>query len=195
MSGNAVQPLGQYFRRVSYVVSKLDQAIEGCKAMFGVRDFMVVENLKLGPPNCLLRGSPATIANSWALGDMPGGLAEIELISPQGADGIFAEFLKQHGSGCRHHIGFRVPQFKPYAEHFAKLGYRPLMQGSFSSESKNDFGNYEFAYFDCRMDGGPIVEIYWQDEESYERLHPFLGLDRAARPSNFPWTRTPGFRR
>jgi catechol 2,3-dioxygenase-like lactoylglutathione lyase family enzyme len=156
--------LAPYFNHFCYVVRDMDAAQAWFKRIMGVKHFGVTP-IAMGPAmSARMRGKPCDFSIAYALGAIGGATgANIELIVPERSDNIYQQFLDRHGPGL-HHIGFFVPDFDRAVEPFRARGLVPELEG--------DTEGSKFAYYDCEISPGYLVEIvHFADPEQQAAIN------------------------
>ncbi|MGZ4359533.1 MAG: VOC family protein [Gaiellaceae bacterium] len=136
--------------QIGVVVRDLDEAVERHRRMFGIEDWIRVEN---GPQNLHglhYRMRPAEYSMRLALS---GSEPQLELLQQLEGPSILAEWLARNGEGL-HHLGYTVESVDETIAQMAELGYECLQHGyGFGRD-----GSGAFAYFDTESELGYLIE-------------------------------------
>jgi hypothetical protein len=147
--------------QIAYVVPDLRSGMEQCKRIFGVDQFLVLNDVAFA--NHQLRGRASNARQNVAFGFASS--ANLELIEPLDGESIYSEFLLTHSQGGFHHIGYKVADFET-ARQTMLSDFEELQSGRFG------MGTY-FSYFDTVSAIGHVTELLFFDEETellFERL-------------------------
>jgi catechol 2,3-dioxygenase-like lactoylglutathione lyase family enzyme len=179
----AASGLGSGFTQVSYVVRDIDATAQWFRRALGV-EFFGVRSYKLGGSDYPLTagdkpvaadvGIKLALATAGARGEL-----EIELIQPDGGDGIFSKFVECTGGGL-HHVAFEVDDFD--------IGASPLERDGITARAAVN-GTNKIAYFDCRGRGASIIEVAHYDKATraeIDRLKFPAGANPASAPALDP---------
>ena len=136
--------------QIGIVVHDVDEALPRYHALFGEREWLIVEN---GPSNMHglhIRGEPASFSMRLALaGERP----QLELLQPLDGPSILDEWLARRGEGL-HHLGYLVDSVDDTIAAMRDRGYACLQHGyGFNAD-----GSGAFAYFDTERELGYLIE-------------------------------------
>jgi methylmalonyl-CoA/ethylmalonyl-CoA epimerase len=104
-----------------------------------------------------------TIAARALIAWMPLGNVELELIEPRDETSVYAEFLREHGSGI-HHVMFATPDYDDCVRHMERHGVSTLGSG--------ELQDTRFQLFDTQVDLGMICEIAEGEPLVPDRIGP-----------------------
>lgn len=151
-TSDGLEPLGEYFSQVGYVVPDLDACLQGMESNLGCtftqRAGSTLES------EARLRGKPHALSIRVAFGEIAG--TQVEIIQPTSGDNLYTEFLSAGGNGL-HHTGFRLPTadlYHRYHAHLSSNGLSPVWEGRIEREV-----GVLFAYFDASYLGASYIEI------------------------------------
>ncbi len=136
--------------QVGILVASIDEALPRYTTLFGVDDWLIVEN---GPENLHglhVRMEPRDFSMRLAL---VGSGPQIELLEPVAGDDALREWLDRRGPGL-HHLGYEVVSIDETIERMQEAGYACVQHGyGFGAD-----GSGGFAYFDTERELGYLVE-------------------------------------
>jgi len=136
--------------QVGIVVHDVDEALPRYRALFGERDWLVVENGPWNMHGLHIHGEPAPFSMRLALsGQHP----QIELLQPLDGPSILDEWLARRGEGL-HHLGYVVDSIDDTIAAMHEQGYACLQHGYGFNADKSG----AFAYFDTERELGYLVE-------------------------------------
>lgn len=136
--------------QIGLVVRDLDAAMRKQWEIFGIGPWSVYTMNEENMRDTKIRGKPCTFSMKVALAMLDD--MQIELIQPLDEDGIYTEFLREHGEGM-HHAACAVADFQRTIARLAQEGVQVLMEGV----TEDGLG---FAYLDTRNSLACITEIY-----------------------------------
>jgi catechol 2,3-dioxygenase-like lactoylglutathione lyase family enzyme len=141
---------GQRPFQIGIVVRDVSEAVERYRHLWGIDDWMIVEN---GPENMHglhYMGEPSDFSMRLAL---TGSDPQLELLQPLEGPSILADWLERRGEGL-HHMGVLVASVDETIAQMAETGIRCLQHGyGFGAD-----GSGAFAYFDTEAELGCLIE-------------------------------------
>jgi methylmalonyl-CoA/ethylmalonyl-CoA epimerase len=144
------QLLGRRPFQIGIVVRDVREAAERYEKLWGIDDWMIVEN---GPKNMHglhYMGEPADFSMRLALS---GSNPQLELLQPLEGPSILADWLERRGEGM-HHLGVEVASVDETIAQMEAAGYRCVQHGyGFGAD-----GSGAFAYFDTQQELGCYLE-------------------------------------
>ena len=155
-----VKPVFSNVLQIGIVVRDLDAAVERYWEQFGLGPWQINTLDPSNTSDMVVRGKPQTFALRAATTQI--GNVQWELIEPLDEEGIYAEFLREHGEGM-HHIGFGIDDYDAANAFFREKGMEVLLGGT--------WGTVESVYWDTRDSLGCIAEI-WREPGEGEDFAP-----------------------
>lgn len=144
---------GLKIHHVGYVVSDLENTVKHFKEFYGINDFQFYD---FKPGTAWSYGEIVDGYNlKIAMGTMPSGTANIEIIKPIEGEGVHKEFIAAGNNGY-HHICYAVDEgYEDLREHFENEGARFV----FESETEDDVIGYRRCFYAEDPNAGVIFEI------------------------------------
>jgi methylmalonyl-CoA/ethylmalonyl-CoA epimerase len=146
--------------QIGIVVRDLDTSMKHYWEEFGLGPWAVNTLDPSNTSEMVVRGKPQAFALRAATTQI--GNVQWELIEPLDEDGIYADFLREHGEGL-HHVGFGVEDYDQSINLFRGKGMAVLLGGT--------WGAVESTYWDTQDSLGCIAEI-WREPGEGEDYPP-----------------------
>lgn len=149
--------------QVAYVVPDLDEALRAYHDAYGWGPWKV---FRYEPPNLRdlrVKGRPAGF--TWLGAETLVGSTNFELLQPLGSDGVFAEWLEDHGLGA-HHLAYCAATLDEADE------MHRMLEAAGAEELVSAWMNDVFFFY--MQTGAGIMEVWTGDEDSVqaERTYP-----------------------
>lgn len=142
---------GTRFGQVAWVVKDIEAAEKFFREIFGISNFVKLENLRAGDLKGTYYDKPGNYVFHLSLASSGDSL--IELIQPVSGQSIFQDYLDVHPEGGIQHIAYIVPE--------AELGkaISELSEKGYPVITSLQLPVASVAFFDTRKDIGVITEI------------------------------------
>lgn len=148
--------------QVAYVVPDLDEALRGYHHAYGWGPWKV---FRYEPPDLRdlrMHGRPAECA--WLCAETLVGATNFEVLQPLGSEGVFAEWLADHGSGV-HHLAYCAATLDEADETHRKL------EAAGAEELLSAWMNDVFFFYMQTPAG--IMEVWTGDEDSVHAVRTY----------------------
>lgn len=138
---------------VGYVVNDLESMVRHFKEFYGIKEFQLYD---FRPGSVWSYGKKVgDYSLKIAMGTMPSGTANVEIIQPIKGEGVHKDFINAGNNGF-HHICYAIDEgYEELREHFINKGARFV----FESETEDDVIGYRRCFYAEDTNAGVVFEV------------------------------------
>lgn len=154
---------GYKIHHIGYIVDDLENMVIHFSEFYGINNFQFYD---FKPGRVWSYGNEVTGYNlKIAMGSMPSGTANIELIQPIEGEGVHRDFINAGNNGF-HHVCYAIDEgYEDLRIHFENLGAKFV----FESETEDDVIGYRRCFYAEDSKAGVIFEVketpYFRERE------------------------------